>query len=42
MGSIPHAIQYILVAYFIPNNLYLLLLFPYLGPPHFHLPTGNH
>ena len=30
-----------LVAYFIPNSLYLTP-YPYLAPPPFPLPTGNH
>ena len=34
--------QCLLVAYFIHNTLYLLLPYPYLVPPHFPLPSGNH
>lgn len=28
--------------YFIPSSLYLLIPHPYLAPPHFPLPIGNH
>ena len=34
--------QYILIAYFIPNSLYLLIHYPYLAPLLFPLPSGNH
>ena len=39
---IPFIVQYILVVYFIPNSLYLLLPYPYIAPPPFPLPLGNH
>ena len=35
-------VQYILVAYFLPNSLHLLILYPYIAPPHLPFPTGNH
>ena len=35
-------VQYILIAYFIPNSLYLLIPYPYITPAPFHLSTGNH
>ena len=42
IGSVPYVVQCLLVAYFIHNTLYLLLPYPYLVPPHFPLPSGNH
>ena len=41
IGYIPCAVQYILVAYFMHNSLYLLIPYPYTVPPSFPLPTGN-
>ena len=32
--TLPHIVKYILVAYFIPNSLYLLILYPYIAPLH--------
>ena len=31
-----------IVAYFIPHNFNLLIPYPHIAPPHFHLPTGSH
>ena len=42
MGYTSHVVQYILITYFVPNSLYLLILYPYSAPPHFSLPTGNY
>ena len=42
MCSIPYVVQYILVACFIPNSLYLLSPYLYIAPPQFPLPTGKH
>ena len=33
MDCIPCVVLYILVVYFIPNSLYLLVLYPYVVPP---------
>ena len=41
IGYIPCIVQYILVAYFIPNSLYLFTPCPHLFPPLFPLPIGN-
>lgn len=41
-GYIPHIVQYTIVAYFIPNNLYLLIPYIYIAPPPSPLPTGTH
>ena len=38
----PCAIQYVLIAYFIYSNLYILIPYPYLAPQIFPLPIGNH
>ena len=38
---IPCVIQYILVAYFIPNSLCLLISYPYTAQLPYHLPTGT-
>ena len=35
-------VQYILVSYFLPNSLQLLILYCYIAPPHLPFPTGNH
>ena len=37
-----HPVQCIFVAYFIPENLYLLDLYPHIASPPFLLPTGTH
>ena len=42
IGYILHVVQYILVAYFIHNSLYLLISYPNFAPSVFPLPTGNH
>ena len=34
MGYIPHVVQYILIACFVPNSLYLLIPYLYIAPPH--------
>ena len=40
MGYIPCVVQYILVAYFIPNSLYLLIPYSYLALLPLPLPTS--
>ena len=42
IGYIPCVVQCILVTYFIPNILYLLIPYPSIAPPRFPLPTGTH
>ena len=42
IGYIPCVVQYMLVAHFMPNNLYLQIPYPYHAPLHLPLPTGNH
>ena len=42
IGYIPCVVQYILVAYLTPNNLYLPFPHPYFAPLPFPLPTGNY
>ena len=42
IGYVPCVVQYILVAYFIHNSLYLLISYPYVTPLPSPLPTGNH
>ena len=42
IGCIPYVVQYILVAYFIHRNLYLLIPFPWIVLLPFPLPSDNH
>lgn len=41
MGYSPCVVQYILVAYFLPGSLHLLILYQYIAPPP-PFPHGDH
>ena len=42
IGYAPCPVQYILVAYFVHNSLYLSIPDSYVASPRFPLPIGNH